>query len=136
MNFNIDSQTLYPFLIGVSFIVFVLIRRINDGKVFRNAIETDGVVIHEELEVSNTGDRLYSAIIKFQLKDGEWITAKDRNSHYPKKYLDNNNVKIEYSVDDHSQIRVKGSDRQINLVFLAIGAILTAYSFYLYIAAR
>ncbi|OKS85522.1 DUF3592 domain-containing protein [Mucilaginibacter polytrichastri] len=133
MKFNVDSNILYSFLGGVFLIVFVLARKWNDNKMFSISVETNGLVIDEELEKGIEGNEYYYPVVKFKTTEGEWITSKSRDGYYPQKYAVKKEVKIQYSLEDHTQFKIKGADTIIHLIFLLCAAMLILYSVYAYL---
>lgn len=129
---NIDSKIVSSFIGGVVLILFITARKRKEKKILDNCKEVDGWVIAQESKRGAHGNEYYHPVIKFQLEDGSWVEVTGNDGYYPKKFLDNQKVKVQYSVNDYKQIIIKGSDTTINIILLSVGLFMVVYSLFLF----
>jgi hypothetical protein len=104
-------------LIGAILVVVIKGRGERKKKILSNCIEVQGTVIDQVLEytgtINNGGSGLYYPVIAFELKDGTPVSGKYTSGYSPAKYTTNQEVTIQYSVEDPHEFLIKGENTKV-----------------------
>lgn len=116
---------------GLVLLAFYFLRYIRYKDYQKNGLPADGEVTDLSLEYNQRQERYYYPIIRFALRDGTWVTAKYSDGSYPASFKNGESVKLFYKEENpESFIIVNNKQRHTDKIFLIIGTLMLAYSFY------
>jgi hypothetical protein len=120
-------------LIGIFLIFFIKARSERRKKILQNCKEAKGIIVDQEIESNKNGGKLYYPVIRFKVDD-DWVTKKHTDGQFPAKYSTNQEVIIQYSLNDPNEFLIKSNQiNWIELVILSLGIGFLLYSFFLFI---
>ncbi len=114
-----------PFMVGLPFFGYGVYKVYDTNKKLQGAVETEGIVVDNDLQLFSDGTSSYVPVVKFTTETGESIRFTDGVGSIPPDFDEGETVKVVYQPENPREAYINTWFRLWfgSVIWLIIGAI-------------